>query len=294
MVTIETYYLIDYENVHSDGLAGCNDLTKTDHVIIFFTENAKNIDMSEIFDHGDASLEMEKVPAGNQSADMHIVSYLGYLAGKYGKGCKVVIVSKDTDFENVINYWKAKTGISASRTSQIKAVKLKSSTKKPSPSTTKKVTVSGTKKTKLNQEVMQAVRSAEFDASVANTVAQIATGLYGNEHMLLEVHNAFREKYTNYLDVYNVIKPVLSKYVGSTATAKAPSVPAKNKTELNSEIQKLLSKAGYPNEVINYVASTAVKDLGVKNGKQQTYIAITSKYGQNEGLAIYNHVKKYI
>ena len=76
MVTIETYYLIDYENVHSDGLAGCNDLTKTDHVIIFFTENAKNIDMSEIFDHGDASLEMEKVPAGNQSADMHIVSYL--------------------------------------------------------------------------------------------------------------------------------------------------------------------------------------------------------------------------
>ena len=87
---------------------------------------------------------------------------------------------------------------------------------------------------------------------------------------------------------------MLSKYVGSTATAKAPSVPAKNKTELNSEIQKLLSKAGYPNEVINYVASTAVKDLGVKNGKQQTYIAITSKYGQNEGLAIYNHVKKYI
>ena len=183
MVTIETYYLIDYENVHSDGLAGCNDLTKTDHVIIFFTENAKNIDMSEIFDHGDASLEMEKVPAGNQSADMHIVSYLGYLAGKYGKGCKVVIVSKDTDFENVINYWKAKTGISASRTSQIKAVKLKSSTKKPSPPTTKKVTVSGTKKTKLNQEVMQAVRSAEFDASVANTVAQIATGLYGNEEI---------------------------------------------------------------------------------------------------------------
>lgn len=92
--TIETHYLIDYENVHSDGLTGCKDLSSTDHIIKFFTDNAKNIDMTNIFDHGDATLDMEKVPSGNQSADMHIVSYLGFLAGNYGKSCKVVIVSE--------------------------------------------------------------------------------------------------------------------------------------------------------------------------------------------------------
>lgn len=118
MRTIKTYYLIDYENVHGDGLAGCEDLGKTDRNVIFFTKNAKSIDMSEIADHGDAKLKMIEVSAGKQSADMHIGSYVGYLAGKKGKNCNVVIVSKDTDYDNVIKFWKKKTGIIASRASR--------------------------------------------------------------------------------------------------------------------------------------------------------------------------------
>ena len=46
MVYIETHYLIDYENVHEDGLSGCKDLRKSDYIVIFFTQNAKSIDMS--------------------------------------------------------------------------------------------------------------------------------------------------------------------------------------------------------------------------------------------------------
>ena len=85
MIYIETFYLIDYENVHGEGLSGCQDLGNTDHIVIFYTQNAKNIDMSDISNHGSADLVMEEVPAGKQSADMHIGSYLGYLAGKNGK-----------------------------------------------------------------------------------------------------------------------------------------------------------------------------------------------------------------
>ena len=298
MVCIETHYLIDYENVHGDGLSGCQDLGKTDHIVIFFTQNARNIDMSDISNHGDAELEMIEVPAGKQSADMHIGSYLGYLAGKSGKNCNVVIVSKDTDFDNVIKFWKEKTGISVSRTQQIKK---KTTPKQPvktvqtasSKSNTTKV--SGSKKTKLNQEVMQAVRNAGFNAAVANTVAQIATGLYGDEHMLSEVHNALREKYTNYLDVYAAAKPVLSKYVDDNQSKKSAGVVTpQNRTTINSEIQKILSKAGFSNEIISYVTSTVVKNLNMKNGKQQTYRSIIAKYGQNKGLTIYNHIKKHI
>lgn len=274
-------------------MSGCQDLGNTDHIVIFFTQNAKNIDMSDISNHGSADLDMIEVPAGKQSADMHIGSYLGYLAGKNGKNCSVVIVSKDTDFDNVIKFWKQKTGIGASRTEQIK--------KKPSPKTqTNKqqpvaankpvIQVNGTKKTKLNQEVMQAMRSARYDASVSNTVAQIATSLYGDEYMLSEVHNALKDRYTDYLDVYAVVKPVLSKYADDNKVA----VSSKDKTTTNSEIQKLLSKAGFSNDVINYVASTVVKNLGQKNGKQQIYRTIIAKYGQNKGLNIYNHIKKYI
>ena len=55
---------------------------------------------------------------------------------------------------------------------------------------------------------MQTIRSAGYDASVANTVAQIASGFYGDEHMLSEVHNALRDQYVDYLEVYNIAKPV--------------------------------------------------------------------------------------
>lgn len=298
MIFIETYYLIDYENVHGDGLSGCQDLGKNDYIVIFFTPNAKNIDMSDISNHGEAKLEMINVPAGKQSADMHIGSYLGYLVGKNGKNCKVVIVSKDTDFDNVIRFWNQKTGIKASRTEQIKKkITKKQEPKKVQSQSTNKmpVKVSGTRKTKLNQEVMQTMRSEGYDASTANKVAQIATSFYGDEHMLSEIHNELMDTYTDYLDVYASIRPVLSKYVDvKQSQSNDSSVSPQEKTATNSEIQKELSKAGFTNDIIQFVASIAVKNLTAKNGKQQTYRDIISKYGQNKGLNIYNHIKKHI
>lgn len=209
---METYYLIDYENVGGDGLAGCDKLKKTDHIIIFFTQNANKIDMREIANHGEAELRMIEVPAGKQSADIHIGSYLGYLAGvNKGQGCRVVIVSKDKDFDNVAKFWTAATQITASRIKQIKASAKSAAEKQQASQKKPEVKVNGEQKTKLNQDVMQAARGAGFDADIAN-----------------------------------------------------------------------------------YVASTVVKNVGEKNGKQQIYRAIISKYGQNKGLNIYNHIKKMI
>ena len=213
---METYYLVDYENVGGDGLAGCNKLNKTDHIIIFFTQNANKINMREIADHGEAELRMIEVPAGKQSADIHIGSYLGYLAGvNRGQGCNIVIVSKDKDFDNVAKFWTNSTQIKASRIKQIKgsaknAAEKQQANRQMNPKKTD-AKVNGEQKTKLNQDVMQAARSAGFEAEIAN-----------------------------------------------------------------------------------YVASTVVKNVGEKNGKQQIYRAIISKYGQNKGLNIYNHIKKLI
>ena len=97
MNIIDTYYLVDYENVGSNGLSGCKNRTASDHILIFFTQNARKIDMAIIANHGTAELKMMEIPAGKQSADMHIVSYLGYLAGT--SNCNIIIVSKDTDFD---------------------------------------------------------------------------------------------------------------------------------------------------------------------------------------------------
>lgn len=297
MVYIETYYLIDFENVHSDGLSGCKELGETDHIVIFFTQNAKNISMTEISNHGAAQLEMIEVPAGKQSTDMHIGSYLGYLVGKTGKSCKVVIVSKDTDFDNVIKFWGEKTGIMCLRTQKISKSQIKVSGGNKQQTITKQVSgeYSEGKKTKFRQEVMQAVRNAGFDASVANTVAQITINYFGDEHMLSKVHNELMVRYCDYQDVYDSVKKTVSKYANEMPIKNdVKSITPKGKTALNTEIQRILSKAGFSNDIVSYVASTAVKNLGMKSGKQQSYRAIISKYGQNKGSNIYNHIKKYI
>ena len=76
MKIIKTYYLIDYENVGSEGFKGCGKLRETDIIHLFYTDNSRKIDLDIINDHGESKLVTHKVPTGNQSADMHLGSYL--------------------------------------------------------------------------------------------------------------------------------------------------------------------------------------------------------------------------
>lgn len=136
MFIIDTYYLVDYENVGSSGLSGCKNLTVSEHIIIFFTQNARKIDMAEIANHGTAELKMIEIPAGKQSADIHIGSYLGYLAGK--SKCNIVIISNDTDFDNVIKFWKRELYISVSRKKDLQGANTKKKTSLQTNTTSKK------------------------------------------------------------------------------------------------------------------------------------------------------------
>lgn len=290
--------MIDYENVGSDGLSGFDKLDKTSHVHLFYTENAKRINL-DIFDsHGEAEFVTHKVPVGKQSADMHLCSFLGYIIGiNIGMDCSYVIVSKDTDFDNIIKFWKEKAEAKVLRSQAIKQTAVKQTSPTKQPTATKadssKVTKKANKgdKTKLNSEVQQALSKAHYDDKVIGNVAKIVGTHFGKENFLGDVHNALRKKYedSDYLEVYETIKNVIAKYAPATKRTSG-----QNKTAINSEIQQLLSKAGMEQEVINYVASVVVKNIGVKNSKQQIYRTIITKYGQQKGLNIYQHIKKHI
>lgn len=125
---METYYLIDFENVHNDGIANIECITKTDHVHIFSTQNATNIRPDIFWLNGD--IKPHLVPARKQSLDMHLVSYLGHLLGINGKECSYVIISKDKDYDNIIKFWKEKGYPNISRKEKL-----------PGPITNKKKTV---------------------------------------------------------------------------------------------------------------------------------------------------------
>jgi len=118
MKIIKTYYLIDYENVGSEGFKGCEKLRETDIIHLFYTDNSRKIDLDIINDH------------------MHLGSYLGYLIGKECTGqdeeCKIVVISKDTGFDHIIEFWKAEKNVKISRNEKIsgKQIQTKKQVKK--------------------------------------------------------------------------------------------------------------------------------------------------------------------
>lgn len=116
-----TYYLIDYENTNNNGLKGSRELRKNDKIFIFYSENASKINLDFLASHGKAKISAIKVPVKKQSLDMHIASYIGYLIGKSknkNDERKFVIISKDNDYDNIIEFWRKK-GINISRRESI-------------------------------------------------------------------------------------------------------------------------------------------------------------------------------
>jgi hypothetical protein len=105
------YYLVDFENVANKGLEGADKLSKNDYVHLFSTKNGPKMTTATLSTFNSTNLKVHEVPAKNQSVDMHLVSYLGFLIGKDGKSSNYVIVSKDSDYINIIKYWKRENNI---------------------------------------------------------------------------------------------------------------------------------------------------------------------------------------
>ncbi len=105
-----TTYLVDFENVKSDGLNGIADLKAEDRVMIFYSVNADKITFSlhKRMNESSANISFWKVDVGHKNAlDFQLVSYLGYLLAKNDKE-EYVIVSNDTGYNSVITFWKKK------------------------------------------------------------------------------------------------------------------------------------------------------------------------------------------
>lgn len=102
MANIETYYLVDFENVNEKGLESSDELGEHDHICIFYTKNTPKISMEVLSKINKAKLHFYNIPVGKQSLDMSLVTVLGYLIGKNSSNCRYVIVSKDNDYKQSI------------------------------------------------------------------------------------------------------------------------------------------------------------------------------------------------
>lgn len=106
------YYLIDLENVRKNGFLGIESLSEKDRVIIFYSDFADTIpiDLHFQINASPAKFEFRKVSVGSKNAlDFQLCSHLGYLisyASRWKKTSSFYIVSNDTGYNVLINYWK--------------------------------------------------------------------------------------------------------------------------------------------------------------------------------------------
>lgn len=100
-------YLIDSENVGSTWADLLKKEEKSDFYI-FVTENAKSLNFSllkDLTDNQRHKINIIECEPGRNSLDFYLSSYLGYLIGT-GKHSSFTVVSQDTGFDHVIEYWK--------------------------------------------------------------------------------------------------------------------------------------------------------------------------------------------
>lgn len=100
-------FLIDFENVHNDGLTGIDLLTEDDEVVIFYSVNADSISFELLhkFMFSKAKLNYYKVRRGGKNAlDFQLSSYLGYRLSIVPEA-EFYIISKDNGFDFVLDFW---------------------------------------------------------------------------------------------------------------------------------------------------------------------------------------------
>lgn len=103
-------YLIDFENVHSDGLKGIEKLERSDECYIFYSEHAGvlTFNMHKKITESRAKIYYVEAQVGMKNAlDFQLVSYLGYML-RENPEATYCLVSNDKAFELVSKFWQAK------------------------------------------------------------------------------------------------------------------------------------------------------------------------------------------
>lgn len=99
-------FLVDFENVKSEGLRCVEMLDSGDQVITFFSKNAESMSMDTYFNliHSKARFYAVRLDrTGSNALDFQLVSYLGYLMGT-AVDQDVFVISKDHGFHSAVSF----------------------------------------------------------------------------------------------------------------------------------------------------------------------------------------------
>lgn len=296
----ETYYLIDFENVGLKGLEGAQNLTKSDWVHLFSTRNAPKINTATLANFNATNLLVHEVPAKSQSVDMHLVSYLGYLLGSHEAAPQIVILSNDTDYDDIVSFWNIEKGVIIRRRDKFQPEEVMSA----APKAAKSRKAAASKKTAAEPKAQEARKETSAEKPPVKTrrtrktrPAQAQDEAVKNSGKAAESQES-PEKDGVKADA-SPKKSAKGRAKADDAQKKTAKIGAKaaeypDKTTLNNAVLKTLSNAKYDNETVSFAASLVTKNFAEKGGKQTIYRTVISKFGQERGLAIYRHIQKLL
>ena len=188
------YFLVDYENVKTQGLNGVNKLSEEDTVCIFYSENADSLTfgLHRRLNESKANILFQRVEVGQKNAlDFQLSSYLGYLIHEnIDNPYNYFIVTKDKGYESLITYWKKKkTNVSIV------------------------VDVSGQNAQVIQNELESQVAELIKDKSDAPAIAKIIQSYKTKQGVNNGLTRQFRDgKKTS--EIYNAIKPLIADKKG--------------------------------------------------------------------------------
>lgn len=209
------YYLIDFENVGIQGIQGVETLSPSDRIHFFSTSNGSKFDVKTLQRFNGKNVSYHDVPQRKQSVDMHLVSFLGYLIGQGEK--QLVIISKDTDYDDIRNFWKD-WNVSVKRAETISAslspktiVVAKEAQKKAEQKKPKPAAMTAQEKINLNTAVMTTLRKAGYDPDTVGKAASLVAKHRDQNERKKYIHGAFVQEYgqDKGLKLYHAIKAFL-------------------------------------------------------------------------------------
>lgn len=234
------YYFVDTENTGDKWIDLLDDANGI--FIVFHTTNSPHIacDKAIKLRKSDSKIQFIECHTGNNALDFQLVTVLGYVI-RSKKTEEFIIVSNDTGFDAVIDFWK-EHGVNISRFSYTVAPKQPSKSKKKSTDTESTATGSSSQN---EAEKIHGVDSKEI-YTVINCI-----GAENAEH----IHNAFIHFYGS-LDGRKIYS-----YMKQTEFS-VPPVDWTNKTKLTKLINLIIkhSDVEFPDSFSGFIANNVVDD----------------------------------
>lgn len=205
------YYLIDFENVRTDGIRDLRGVSEGDAIILFYSEQCKNISLDII----DSIMKLKvqyssfKAKVGTKNAlDFQLAAHLGYLIGQgNNQESKYYIVSNDKGYDCLCDYWKELDAVveRISLSEDVPEVKAATVPKAPAQPKKKKSTVKASDMATID-EMKNLLSNDDMPEEVLKIFNQYKTKVAINNGLVKKFKDTKRAS-----AIYKKLKPMLKE-----------------------------------------------------------------------------------